>query len=130
MTCLMETQSGIDEKTYRAIVSVVDRRMREIRVTRKGFDALKSAVIKLAEAQKRTEHTLDRLTVKVEELATKVEELAEAKNEQTKDSKNWLKLKQGQTRDLTNSLKPRKRQKKGSTDSRQRSNSSPRIWMP
>ena len=65
----METQSGIDEKTYRAIVSIVDRRMREIRVTRKDFDALKSAVIDLAEAQERTEHRLDRLSAAVQELA-------------------------------------------------------------
>ncbi len=81
----METQSGIDEKTYRAIVAVVDRRMREIRVTRKDFDALKSAVTELAQAQKRTEQRLDSLAQKVEELAEaqkrteeRVEELAQA----------------------------------------------------
>ena len=82
---LMETQSGIDEKTYRAIVAVVDRRMREIRVTRKDFDALKWAVTELAQAQKRTEQRLDSLAQKVEELAEaqrrteeRVEELAAA----------------------------------------------------
>lgn len=71
----METESGIDEKTYRAIVSVVDRRRREIRVTRKDFDALTSAVTGLAQARKRTEERLDRLSAKVEQLADNMDAL-------------------------------------------------------
>lgn len=46
---------GITSDVYKAIVSVVDDRMREMKVTRQGFDELKGVVKELAEAQKRTE---------------------------------------------------------------------------
>lgn len=52
---MAETLEGISSKVYRAIVTVVDHRMLEIKVTRQDFDELKGVVRELAEAQKRTE---------------------------------------------------------------------------
>jgi flagellar biosynthesis GTPase FlhF len=79
------TGQGITSELYKAIVAIVDDRVREIRVTREDFDDLKQVVRELAQAQTRTEQRLDRLTEKIEELAeaqkrteARVEELAEA----------------------------------------------------
>lgn len=52
---MAETLEGISSKVYQAIVTVVDHRMLEIKVTRQDFDELKGVVRELAEAQKRTE---------------------------------------------------------------------------
>jgi len=79
------TGQGITSEIYKAIVAIVDDRVREIRVTREEFDDLKQVVRELAQAQARTEQRLDRLAEKIEELAeaqkrteARVEELAEA----------------------------------------------------
>jgi hypothetical protein len=79
------TGQGITSELYKAIVAIVDDRVREIRVTREEFDDLKQVVRELAQAQTRTEQRLDRLAEKIEELAeaqkrteARVEELAEA----------------------------------------------------
>jgi len=60
----MAELQGITAEVYRAIITIVDERVKEIRVTREDFDSLKAVVRELAEAQKRTE--------------ARVEELAEA----------------------------------------------------
>ncbi|MCK4486113.1 MAG: hypothetical protein KAU38_05040 [Desulfobacterales bacterium] len=52
---MAETLEGISSEVYRAIVTVVDDRMLEIKVSREDFDELKGVVRELAEAQKRTE---------------------------------------------------------------------------
>lgn len=54
--------STMDSELYKTVITIVDERIKEIKVTRKDFDDLKSVVGELAEAQKRTE-------IKVEELA-------------------------------------------------------------
>ena len=73
---MAEAISGITAELYHAIVAVVDERVREIRVTREDFHALKEVVQQLAEAQQelaqaqvRTEQRLDRLEASVEKLA-------------------------------------------------------------
>ncbi|ROQ91220.1 chordopoxvirus fusion protein [Desulfosoma caldarium] len=79
------TSQGLTSELYKTIIAIVDERVREIRVTREGFDDLKQVVRELAEAQKRTEERLDSLAAKVEDLTeaqkrteARVEELAEA----------------------------------------------------
>ena len=88
----MAELQGITAEVYKAIITIVDDRVKEIKVTREDFDALKAVVRELAEAQRRTEIRLDSLTHKIEELAEaqkrtearldsltlRVEELAEA----------------------------------------------------
>jgi len=54
--------STMDSELYKTVITIVDERIKEIKVTRKDFDDLKSVVGELAEAQKRTE-------IKVGELA-------------------------------------------------------------
>ena len=65
----MAELQGITAEVYRAIITIVDERVKEIRVTREDFDSLKAVVRELAEAQKRTEQRLDSLALRVEELA-------------------------------------------------------------
>lgn len=49
------TLDGISSELYKAIVTVVDNRVRDIKVTRLDFDELKDVFRELAKAQKRTE---------------------------------------------------------------------------
>ncbi|MGC9025896.1 MAG: hypothetical protein ACP5NB_13880, partial [Chloroflexia bacterium] len=56
---------GMTEELYRAVVALVDDRMREIRVLRSDFDRLEAALQTLAEAQRRTEERLERLEATV-----------------------------------------------------------------
>jgi predicted nuclease with TOPRIM domain len=65
----MAEPQGITAELYRAIVTIVDDRVREIRVTREDFDRLTQTVAQLAQAQARTEQRLDRLEAAVERLA-------------------------------------------------------------
>ncbi|MGQ9468056.1 MAG: hypothetical protein ACUVSH_10910, partial [Anaerolineae bacterium] len=51
----MEQDQGLTAEMYRAVVAIVDDRMKEIRTTRQDFD-------RLVEAQARTEAVLNRLT--------------------------------------------------------------------
>ncbi len=67
---------GLTAEMYQAIVSIVDDRMREIKVVREGFDALRAVVDdlaryqrELAAAQARTEERVGRLEAAVEKLA-------------------------------------------------------------
>jgi hypothetical protein len=81
---MAETQ-GITAELYRAIVTIVDDRVREIRVTREDFDRLTQTVAQLAQAQARTEQRLEELAQaqarteeRVDRLEAAVERLAEA----------------------------------------------------
>jgi len=47
----MSEPSGLTAEMYRAVVTLVDDRMREIRVTRQDFDDLKGVVLELAQAR-------------------------------------------------------------------------------
>ncbi len=49
------TELSLTGDLYKAIVTIIDERVREIRVTREDFDTLTGAVRQLAEAQARTE---------------------------------------------------------------------------
>ncbi len=69
---------GFTKEVYEAIVSIVDQRMREIRVTREDFDELRAVVRELAEAQKRTEARVEELAEAQKRTEARVEELAEA----------------------------------------------------
>ena len=75
----------ISAELYEFVIKVVDDRVREIKVTREDFNALKQVVEELAQAQKKTEERLCRVEAAVEELAQaqkkteqRVEELAQA----------------------------------------------------
>jgi hypothetical protein len=87
-----QTMDGISNEVYKAIVTVVDDRMRDIKVTRQDFDELKGIVRELAEAQKRTE--------------VRVEELAEAQ----KRTEAGLEALTNEVRTLTRSHKELQRQ--------------------
>ena len=65
----MAQYQGLTAEMYRAVVAVVDDRMKEIRVVRQEFDRLveahartEAALNRLSEAQARTEAVLNRLT--------------------------------------------------------------------
>ena len=51
----MQESRGLTAEMYQAIVAIVDDRLREVRVTREGFDQLTQALSRLTEAQARTE---------------------------------------------------------------------------
>ena len=74
----METVTGMTAELYKAVVAVVDERMREIRVTREDFDALRDAVSGLAQAQARTETRLGELAQAQARTEARLEELAQA----------------------------------------------------
>ena len=59
----------ISAELYEFVIKVVDDRVREIKVTREDFNALKQAVEELAQAQKKTEERLGRVEAAVKELA-------------------------------------------------------------
>jgi len=56
---------GLTAEQYKAVVAIVDERMKEIRVTREDFDELRAIVKQLAKAQARTEIALRNLAVQV-----------------------------------------------------------------
>ena len=74
----MAELQGITAEVYRAIITIVDERVKEIRVTREDFDSLKAVVRELAEAQKRTEARVEELAEAQKRTEARVEELAEA----------------------------------------------------
>jgi predicted nuclease with TOPRIM domain len=81
----MAEPQGITAELYRAIVTIVDDRVREIRVTREDFDRLTQTVAQLAQAQARTEQRLEELAQaqarteqRLDRLEAAVERLAEA----------------------------------------------------
>jgi len=71
-----ETNGGMNAELYKTIITIVDERVKQIRVTREDFDELKSVVRELvysqkelAQAQKKSEERLDRVEKAIEELA-------------------------------------------------------------
>jgi len=74
----MEEFRGITAEMYRAIVALVDDRLKEIRVTREDFDRLSQAVTQLAAAQARTEQGVGRLEGRMERVEAALQQLAEA----------------------------------------------------
>ena len=67
----MDQYQGLTAEMYRTVVSIVDDRMKEIRVMRQDFD-------RLVEAQARTEAALDRLAEAQAQTEARLRELAEA----------------------------------------------------
>jgi DNA repair exonuclease SbcCD ATPase subunit len=63
-----DMEEGLTAEMYRAIVALVDDRLKDIRVTREDFDRLTQSVTQLAQAQAGSEQQLKLLTEKVEHL--------------------------------------------------------------
>ena len=63
-----EILDHITSEVYKTIITIVDDRVSEIKVTHQDFDELKGVVRKLAEAQKRTENSLEKLITEVRSL--------------------------------------------------------------
>jgi len=59
----------LTKELYEAIITIIDDRVKDIKVTREEFDKLRKFIEELAEAQKRTEERLTRLEEVVEKLA-------------------------------------------------------------
>jgi predicted nuclease with TOPRIM domain len=74
----MEEFHGITAELYQAIVAIVDDRLREVQVTREGFDRLEGAIARLAEAQARTEARVGRIETRMDRVEAALERLAEA----------------------------------------------------
>ena len=58
---MTEAATGLTAEMYRAVVTIVDERVKEVRVTRKDFNELKGAVQELTQAQARTEQRVGEL---------------------------------------------------------------------
>ena len=71
-------EQGITAEMYKAIIAVVDERVKEIKVTREDFDSLRSVVQQLAEAQRRTEQRVEELAQAQKRTEQRLEELAQA----------------------------------------------------
>jgi hypothetical protein len=74
----MAEAQGITAELYRAIVTIVDDRVKEIRVTREDFDRLTQTVAQLAQAQARTEQRLEELAQAQARTEQRLNELAQA----------------------------------------------------
>ena len=64
----MGTESGVTAELYKTIVTIVDERVKEIKVTRENFNELRDAMEKLTKAQAKTEERVGRLEDAVEKL--------------------------------------------------------------
>jgi hypothetical protein len=69
---------GLTAEMYRAVVTIVDERVKEIRVTREDFNELKGVVQELTQAQARTEQWVHELAQAQARTEQRVEELAHA----------------------------------------------------
>ena len=74
----MEEFRGLTAEMYQAIVAIIDDRLREVRVTREGFERLEGVIARLAEAQVRTEERVGRLETRMDRVEEVLERLAEA----------------------------------------------------
>ena len=74
----MEEFRGLTAEMYQAIVAIMDDRLREVRVTREGFERLEGVIARLAEAQVRTEERVGRLETRMDRVEEALERLAEA----------------------------------------------------
>ena len=93
---------GLTAEMYRAVVTIVDERVKEIRVTREDFNELKGAVQELTQAQARAEQRVGGLERAMLELAQaqvrteqRIDELAQA---QARTEKRVDELAQAQAR--------------------------------
>jgi predicted nuclease with TOPRIM domain len=73
----MEEFRGLTAEMYQAIVAIVDDRLREVRVTREGFDQLTQAISRLTEAQVRAEERVGHLETRMDRVEAVLERLAE-----------------------------------------------------
>ncbi|MGC8977448.1 MAG: chordopoxvirus fusion protein [Candidatus Ratteibacteria bacterium] len=70
----------LTKELYEAIITIIDDRVKDIKVTREEFELLRKAVLELAEAQKKAEERLTRLEeaqIRTEERLTRLEEAVE-----------------------------------------------------
>ncbi|HSF32965.1 MAG TPA: hypothetical protein VLK82_21135 [Candidatus Tectomicrobia bacterium] len=74
----MEEFRGLTAEMYQAIVAIVDDRLRDVRVTREGFERLEGAILRLAEAQARTEARVEHLETRMDRVEAALERLVEA----------------------------------------------------
>jgi hypothetical protein len=74
----MEEFRGLTAEMYQAIVAIVDDRLREVRVTREGFERLEGAIVRLAEAQAHTAERVGYLETRLDRVETALVRLAEA----------------------------------------------------
>ncbi|MFN4219134.1 MAG: hypothetical protein ACK4HB_07660 [Candidatus Bipolaricaulia bacterium] len=74
----MEGTQGITPELYRAVIAIVDDRLKEIRVTREDFDRLTQTVAQLAQAQARTEQRLEELAQAQARTEQRLDQLAQA----------------------------------------------------
>ena len=71
----------LTKELYETIITIIDDRVKDIKVTREEFDKLRKSVEELTEAQKRTEERLTRLEEVVEKLAEAQRKTEERLNE-------------------------------------------------
>jgi exonuclease VII large subunit len=71
----------LTKELYEAIITIIDDRVKDIKVTREEFERLEEAVERLAEAQKKTEERVSRLEEAVERLAEAQRKTEERLNE-------------------------------------------------
>jgi chromosome segregation ATPase len=74
----MTEVTGLTAEMYRAVITIVDERVKEIRVTREDFNALKGAVQELTQAQARTGQWVHELVQAQARTEQRVDELAQA----------------------------------------------------
>jgi chemotaxis protein histidine kinase CheA len=74
----MAEATGLTAEMYQAIVTIVDERVKEIRVTREDFNALQGAVQELAQAQARTGQWVHELAQAQARTEQRMAELAQA----------------------------------------------------
>jgi hypothetical protein len=74
----MQEFRGLTAEMYQAIVAIVDDRLREVRVTREGFDQLTQAISRLTEAHARSEERVGHLETRMDRVEAALERLAEA----------------------------------------------------
>jgi uncharacterized coiled-coil protein SlyX len=74
----MDEFRGLTAEMYQAIVAIMDDRLRDVRVTREGFERLEGAIARLAEAQMRAEERVGRLETRMDRVEAALERLAEA----------------------------------------------------
>ncbi len=99
----MKEFEGITAELYRAIVAIVDDRLKEIRLTRESFDKLAQAVSGLSERMDRVEAALERLTEAQARTDTAVRELAQAQ-QRTEQRLNELTEAQARTEERVGRL--------------------------
>ncbi len=78
---MQRINNKITPELYKAIVAIVDERMKELHISKEDFHELKEIVKRLAQAQARTEERMGRLEEAVERLAQ-----AQARTERSVDN--------------------------------------------